>query len=196
MKIANYGKVLGTAIYTMRGRNLTTLFPTKSAHETHKFITVKTPPSFIRTSVDMLTILTNRPASSSLETSPSKRNKTPSPQKPMLRGYYTPSRSSFQAKLEKMRLTSPAARIPKPVHSATIPLSMSSSDKKNLSEAGTSTAAPQTTQTKEGFHQSFKQEIGNPMTLPDLWIASLNTVERKVDPQETIKSIPSTWDLL
>ena len=95
-----------------------------------------------------------------------------------------------------MRLTSQTARIPKLVHFATIPLSISSSDKKNLSEASTSTAAPQTPQTKEGFHQSFKQEFDNPMTLPDLWIANLNTVEERVNPQETINSIDMGFTLI
>src|SRR3954447_126068 len=56
----------------------------------------------------MLTVVTKRPASPSLVTSPNKRIKTPSPQKSLLRGYFSPTKvSSFQSRLESVSLGSP-----------------------------------------------------------------------------------------
>lgn len=53
----------------------------------------------------MLTLVPKRPLSPSSQTSPLKRTKTPSPQKPILRGYYSPVKSTLRSKLEAVALS-------------------------------------------------------------------------------------------
>ena len=117
----------------------------------------------------------------------------------MLRGYYTPSPTPFQSKLEKMHLTSPTAGTSKLVLPATVPLPTYSPDKSNLSAASTSTSAPpiQTAQGKEGIRHSFEQELGKVlMTSPDLSTVNLNMTEDGVSPQQTINSIDMGFTLI
>ena len=58
----------------------------------------------------MLSIRTKRPASPSLQTSPSKRSTTPSPQKKLVKGFYSPQSSSFQKKLSSITLAPPSGQ--------------------------------------------------------------------------------------
>jgi len=55
----------------------------------------------------MLSTPSKRQISSSFPSSPSKRTKTPSPQKPIFKGVYTPSKTRFVLRLNQVTLTSP-----------------------------------------------------------------------------------------
>ena len=57
----------------------------------------------------MLSVLPKRPVSPSLPSSPNKRTKTPSPQKPIYKGIYTPTKTSFLSHLNQVTLMSPAS---------------------------------------------------------------------------------------
>ena len=128
-------------------------------------------------------IITKRPASPSLPTSPSKRIKTPSPQKDLLRGYYTPSPSSFQTKLERMGLMfQPNTKPP-----------ASTSDDHTPSVANASTHI-QNPKSKIGIRQSLKED-GKSLAWLNLRIGPSNTVEGSVI-QDTINSIDMGFKLV
>jgi hypothetical protein len=57
----------------------------------------------------MLSVVPKRPVSPSFPTSPNKRTKTPSPQKPIYKGIYTPTKTPFLLRLNQVTLTSPAS---------------------------------------------------------------------------------------
>ena len=57
----------------------------------------------------MISILPKRPVSSSFPKSPKKRTKTPSPQRPIYKGVYNPTKTPFVLRLNEVTLTSPAS---------------------------------------------------------------------------------------